>query len=47
MKLYLPFIVAGVFVALFVVEKIFPLRESRAGLGARLVINLRFQRWRS
>lgn len=32
-------VVLGVFVALFVVEKLFPLRESRAGLLARLVVN--------
>ena len=37
---YLPLIVAGVFVAFFVVEKLFPLRERRAGLLARLVVNL-------
>lgn len=32
-------IVLGLFIALFVVEKLFPLRESRAGLLARLVVN--------
>jgi sterol desaturase/sphingolipid hydroxylase (fatty acid hydroxylase superfamily) len=37
---YLPLIVAGIFVAFFAVERLFPLRESRAGLWARLVINL-------
>ena len=38
--IYVPLIIAGVFTALFVVEKLFPLRESRAGLLARLVVNL-------
>ncbi len=37
---YLPVIVVGLFVVLFVVEKFFPLRERRAGLWARLVLNL-------
>ncbi len=32
-------VVAGVFVLLFVVEKLFPLRESKAGLAARLIVN--------
>ena len=31
---------AGVFVLLFAVEKIFPLRESKAGLLARFVVNV-------
>jgi len=35
----MPIIVGGLFALLFVVEKIFPLRESRAGLLARLLIN--------
>jgi sterol desaturase/sphingolipid hydroxylase (fatty acid hydroxylase superfamily) len=39
-SLYLPLIVAGIFVTFFAVEKLFPLRESRAGLLARLAINL-------
>jgi sterol desaturase/sphingolipid hydroxylase (fatty acid hydroxylase superfamily) len=37
---YLPVIVVGIFAALFAVEKLFPLRENRAGWLARLVINL-------
>lgn len=36
---YTPLIVAGVFLLLFLVEKLFPLRESRTGLIARLVVN--------
>ena len=38
--LYTPVIVAGVFVLLFAVEKLFPLRESKTGLLARLVVNI-------
>jgi sterol desaturase/sphingolipid hydroxylase (fatty acid hydroxylase superfamily) len=34
-----PLIVLGVFVLLFAVEKFFPLRESKAGLIARLIVN--------
>lgn len=33
------FIAGGMFVVLFVVEKLFPLRESKAGLLARVVVN--------
>jgi sterol desaturase/sphingolipid hydroxylase (fatty acid hydroxylase superfamily) len=36
---YTPLIVIGVFILLFAVEKFFPLRESKAGLIARLIIN--------
>lgn len=36
---YTPVIVFGIFGLLFAVEKLFPLRESRAGLLARLVVN--------
>jgi sterol desaturase/sphingolipid hydroxylase (fatty acid hydroxylase superfamily) len=36
---YTPIIVAGVFLLLFVVEKFFPLRASKAGLLLRLVVN--------
>jgi sterol desaturase/sphingolipid hydroxylase (fatty acid hydroxylase superfamily) len=36
---YTPLIVFGIFALLFAVEKIFPLRESRAGLLARLIVN--------
>ena len=36
---YTPVIVIGIFVLLFGVEKLFPLRESKAGLLARLVVN--------
>ena len=36
---YTPIIVIGVFALLFAVEKLFPLRESKAGLIARLVVN--------
>src|SRR5690349_9914189 len=35
-----PLIVAGIFIILFAVEKWFPLRESKPGLLARLVVNL-------
>ena len=35
-----PLVVAGIFIILFAVEKRFPLRESRSGLLARLVVNL-------
>ncbi len=34
-----PLIVVGVFILLFVVERLFPLRESRTGLIARLIVN--------
>ncbi len=37
---YTPFILSGIFFLLFVVEKLFPLRASKAGLLARLVVNL-------
>ena len=37
---YTPAIVAAAFALLFVLEKWFPLREARAGLWARLVVNL-------
>ena len=36
---YTPLIVVGVFILLFAVEKLFPLRESKAGLVARLIVN--------
>lgn len=36
---YTPIVVVGIFVLLFAVEKLFPLRESKAGLLARLVVN--------
>jgi sterol desaturase/sphingolipid hydroxylase (fatty acid hydroxylase superfamily) len=36
---YTPVIVIGVFVLLFTVEKFFPLRESKAGVLARLIVN--------
>jgi sterol desaturase/sphingolipid hydroxylase (fatty acid hydroxylase superfamily) len=36
---YTPLAVAGVFILLFAVERFFPLRESRAGLIARLIVN--------
>ena len=38
-QLHTPFIAGGMFVLLFVVEKLFPLRESKAGLLARVVVN--------
>jgi sterol desaturase/sphingolipid hydroxylase (fatty acid hydroxylase superfamily) len=37
---YTPIIVGGVFVLFFAVEKLFPLRESRTGLLARLIVNV-------
>jgi sterol desaturase/sphingolipid hydroxylase (fatty acid hydroxylase superfamily) len=37
---YTPLIVIGVFILLFGVEKFFPLRESKAGLIARLIVNV-------
>ncbi len=37
--IYTPAIVFGIFALLFAVERFFPLRESRAGLWARLVVN--------
>jgi sterol desaturase/sphingolipid hydroxylase (fatty acid hydroxylase superfamily) len=37
--LYTPLIVLAIFVLLFAVEKLFPLRESRGGLFARLIVN--------
>jgi sterol desaturase/sphingolipid hydroxylase (fatty acid hydroxylase superfamily) len=37
--LYTPVIVFGIFSLLFAVEKVFPLRGSRAGLLARLIVN--------
>jgi sterol desaturase/sphingolipid hydroxylase (fatty acid hydroxylase superfamily) len=37
---WLPAITIGIFVALFAVEKFFPLRQTRTALAARLVINL-------
>ncbi len=36
---YTPFIVVGIFILFFVVEKLFPLRKSRTALLARLVVN--------
>jgi uncharacterized membrane-anchored protein len=36
---YTALIVIGVFILLFAVEKFFPLRESKAGLIARLIVN--------
>jgi sterol desaturase/sphingolipid hydroxylase (fatty acid hydroxylase superfamily) len=39
---YTPIIVGGVFVLFFGVEKLFPLRESRTGLLARLIVNASF-----
>src|SRR5687768_11480719 len=36
---YTPAIVFGIFALLFAVERFFPLRQSRAGLLARLVVN--------
>jgi sterol desaturase/sphingolipid hydroxylase (fatty acid hydroxylase superfamily) len=36
---YTPFIVGGLFALLFCVERLFPLRESKAGLVARLFVN--------
>ncbi len=38
-SLYTPLAIFGIFILFFVVEKLFPLRESRAGLLARLVVN--------
>lgn len=38
-SLVTPAVVAGAFILFFIVEKRFPLRESRAGLIARLVVN--------
>src|ERR1051326_3774626 len=38
-QLHTPFIAGGMFVLLFVVEKLFPLRESKAGLLARVGVN--------
>jgi sterol desaturase/sphingolipid hydroxylase (fatty acid hydroxylase superfamily) len=37
---YTPFLVAGWFVLLFGLEKLFPLRESKAGLLVRLLVNI-------
>lgn len=34
-----PAVVVGTFVLFFIVEKLFPLRESRSGLIARLIVN--------
>src|SRR5260370_31267405 len=39
LSIYTPIIVIGVFVLLFALEKLFPLRESKAGLLARLIVN--------
>ena len=39
LPLYTPLIVFGIFALLFAVEKLFPLRASRAGLLTRLVVN--------
>ena len=36
---FTPLIVGGLFALLFLVERIFPLRESKAGLFARLLVN--------
>jgi len=38
-SLYTTLAIFGIFILFFVVEKLFPLRESRAGLLARLVVN--------
>jgi sterol desaturase/sphingolipid hydroxylase (fatty acid hydroxylase superfamily) len=35
----IPAVVVGAFLLFFIVEKLFPLRESRAGLIARLIVN--------
>lgn len=37
--LYTPVAIFGIFLLLFLVEKLFPLRESRSGLLARLIVN--------
>jgi sterol desaturase/sphingolipid hydroxylase (fatty acid hydroxylase superfamily) len=37
---YVPLIIAGLFVALFTIEKFFPLRRNRAMLLARVAVNL-------
>jgi sterol desaturase/sphingolipid hydroxylase (fatty acid hydroxylase superfamily) len=37
---YTPVVVSGIFILLFTVEKLFPLREYKAGLIARLLVNL-------
>jgi sterol desaturase/sphingolipid hydroxylase (fatty acid hydroxylase superfamily) len=39
---YTPLIIGVVFVLFFAVEKIFPLRETRTGLLARLIVNISF-----
>jgi len=39
LSLYTLFIVLAIFLLLFAVEKLFPLRESRGGLLARLIVN--------
>jgi len=39
LSFYTPISVIGVFFLLFAVEKLFPLRESKAGLLARLIVN--------
>ena len=39
LPLYTPLFVLAIFVLLFAVEKLFPLRESRRGLLARLIVN--------
>jgi len=36
---YTPVVVIGIFVLLFIVERLFPLRQSKSGLLARLVTN--------
>ena len=37
---YTPVVVGGIFILLFAVEKFFPLRESKTGLIARLIVNI-------
>jgi sterol desaturase/sphingolipid hydroxylase (fatty acid hydroxylase superfamily) len=39
LALYTPILVIGFFILLFLVEKVFPLRQSKAGLVARLIVN--------
>src|SRR5258708_33328206 len=36
---YTPLIVLAIFILLFAAEKLFPLRQSRRGLLARLIVN--------
>src|SRR6185312_7669519 len=37
---YLPFMIAGIFVALFALERLFPLRTNHSSIFARLALNL-------